>query len=74
MIPKGATGLRALVESIHQADRVLTAQAVKAVNVSLTLRNWFIGYYIAEFELRGADRAAYGEGLVPELAKALSTA
>ncbi len=66
-----ATGLNALVDSISQTDRVLAAQAIKAVNLGLTLRNWFIGYYIAEYELRGADRAAYGESLLPTLAKAL---
>ena len=45
--------------------------ASRAVNISLTLRNWFIGYYIAEFELQGADRANYGDKLLTELAKAL---
>ena len=30
-----------------------------------------IGFYIAEFELRGADRSAYGERLLTELSKAL---
>jgi predicted nuclease of restriction endonuclease-like (RecB) superfamily len=65
-------GFAALVDTIGQADLALAAQAVKAVNISLTLRNWFIGCYIAEFELRGADRARYGDRLLPELAKALS--
>ncbi len=60
-----------LVESIRQADTALAAQASRAVNVSLTLRNWFIGYYIAEFELQGADRANYGDKLLSELSKAL---
>jgi hypothetical protein len=27
----------------------------------LTLRNWLIGYYIAEYELQGSDRADYGD-------------
>jgi hypothetical protein len=39
---------------------------------SLTLRNWMIGFYISEFELRGADRATYGDNLLSELAKRLS--
>ena len=38
---------------------------------SLTLRNWFIGHHIAEYELQGADRAVYGEQLLAELATAL---
>ncbi|MBP5997987.1 MAG: DUF1016 family protein [Azonexus sp.] len=51
----------------------MAEQASRAVNVSLTLRNWFIGYYIAEFELQGADRANYGDRLLVELARALSS-
>jgi hypothetical protein len=35
----------------------LSAQAGRAVNISLTMRNWMIGLYIAEYKLRGADRA-----------------
>jgi predicted nuclease of restriction endonuclease-like (RecB) superfamily len=56
-----------LVTAIRQADAALAEQASRAVNVSLTLRNWFIGYYIAEFELQGADRATYGDKLLTEL-------
>jgi hypothetical protein len=36
------------------------------------LRNWLIGCYIAEYELRGKDRAAYGEKLLDSLATELS--
>jgi predicted nuclease of restriction endonuclease-like (RecB) superfamily len=61
-----------LVSAIRQADQALRSQALRAVNTSLTLRNWFIGWRIAEFELHGADRARYGDKLVPELATALS--
>lgn len=60
-----------LVAAIRQANDALAEQASRAVNVSLTLRNWFIGYYIAEFELQGADRANYGDRLLDELALAL---
>jgi predicted nuclease of restriction endonuclease-like (RecB) superfamily len=62
-----------LVAAIGHAHSVLTQQAVKAVNISLTLRNWFIGLYIAEFELQGANRAGYGDRLIPELAAALTS-
>ena len=58
----------ALVAAIEQVDGNLAAQAGRAVNISLTLRNWLIGAYIAEYELRGADRATYGESLLSELA------
>jgi glycosyltransferase involved in cell wall biosynthesis len=57
-----------LTDAISRIDRELTAQAARAVNASLTLRNWLIGYYIAEYELHGADRAQYGERLLESLA------
>jgi len=38
----------------------------------LTVRNWLIGHYIAEFELNGADRASYGDKLLDRLAVRLS--
>jgi predicted nuclease of restriction endonuclease-like (RecB) superfamily len=60
-----------LVAAIERTHSALAAQASKAVNLSLTLRNWFIGYHIAEFELQGADRANYGDKLLAELSKAL---
>lgn len=47
-----------LVEFIQNLHDELSAQASRAVNLSLTLRNWLIGYYIAEYEQNGMDRAA----------------
>ena len=44
-----------LVVSIRQAHEELAAQAGRAVNVSLTLRNWLIGLYIREYEQHGED-------------------
>lgn len=44
-----------LVGFIQQAHEELAVQAGRAVNVSLTLRNWLIGCYIAEYELSGSD-------------------
>ena len=61
-----------LVVSIRQAHEELAAQAGRAVNVSLTLRNWLIGCYISEYELKGLDRANYGDRLLSELAKHLT--
>jgi predicted nuclease of restriction endonuclease-like (RecB) superfamily len=57
-----------LVNNIEQIHHHFQQQAVKAVNVSLTIRNWLIGFYIVEFEQDGADRAKYGEKLFSELA------
>jgi hypothetical protein len=61
----------ALISSIQAIDAHFGAQAIRAVNLGLTLRNWCFGLYIAEFELRGADRAQYGEQLFNELAREL---
>ena len=61
-----------LVQSICSVHEKLSVQATKAVNLSLTLRNWLIGMYIAEFELCGADRAKYGDSLFEELAARLA--
>ena len=60
-----------LVQVIQQTHSSFAGQASKAVNISLTLRNWFIGHHIAEFELHGADRAGYGDGLLDALSRAL---
>lgn len=60
-----------LVATIRQTHEDLSQQVRLAVNVSLTLRNWLIGRHIAEYELNGSDRAAYGEKVLPELAAQL---
>jgi len=61
----------ALVRSIREVHEHLVAQAGRAVNLSLTLRNWAIGWYIREYEQYGTDRAAYGERLLERLAEQL---
>lgn len=47
-------------------------RAYKAVNTALIQRNWLIGYRIAEEEVKGADRAEYGLGVIKKLAKELT--
>lgn len=61
-----------LVSVIEQTHIHLQHQAVKAVNVSLTVRNWLVGYYIVEFEQKGEDRAKYGQKLFKVLAEKIS--
>lgn len=60
-----------LVTAIRAVDDQLAAQAGRAVNIALTLRNWLIGCRIAEYELKGADRARYGERLLHILSERL---
>lgn len=61
-----------LVGRINQVQDVLQAQAAHAVNLSLTARNWLVGYYIVEFEQQGEDRAKYGDNLINRLAERLN--
>jgi len=60
-----------LVEIIQRTDQALQNQAVRAVNVALTFRNWLVGFYIVEFEQNGEDRAKYGKQLLKNLAQQL---
>ena len=60
-----------LVTSLSQAHEELVAQASRAVNTSLTLRNWLFGFYIEEYERQGVDRQQYGEKLLDRLAETL---
>ena len=64
----------ALTNSIKTIHKEFSSYANRAVNAGLTLRNWLIGCYIAEYELQGEDRATYGEALLSKLAASLSKA
>lgn len=61
-----------LVHTIQNTHEHFRHQAIRAVNVSLTVRNWLIGYYIVEFEQNGEDRAKYGSRLIESLEEKLS--
>lgn len=45
--------------------------AFQSVNIALVERNWFIGYRIAEEELKGENRANYGTEILKKLSKEL---
>jgi predicted nuclease of restriction endonuclease-like (RecB) superfamily len=61
-----------LVSTIQTASNHLQQNAVKAVNIYLTLRNWLVGFYIVEYEQNGDDRAKYGQQLLNSLANEIS--
>ena len=61
-----------LVNSVAQTHNGFKQNAIKAVNVALTLRNWIIGYYIVEFEQNGEDKAKYGDKLFENLANRIA--
>jgi predicted nuclease of restriction endonuclease-like (RecB) superfamily len=68
----GLVSFDLLVTSIRRAHEELAAQTARAVNMSLTLRNWLIGLYIEEYERRGVDRQSYGNKLLDRLAASLA--
>lgn len=65
------TDFTSLLEDIQNINTEFTYQAKQVVNTNLTLRNLFIGGYIANYELNGNDRAKYGDKLLQNLAKNL---
>ena len=67
--PITIAGIHDLVQSIQDANKFFLDQTQRQVNTALTLRNWVIGYYIVEYEQKGADRAEYGERLMKKLAE-----
>lgn len=63
-----------LTNVILQTHLSFQQQAVKAINSTLTLRNWMIGYYIVAFEQHGEERAKYGESLLDKLSDSINVA
>lgn len=60
-----------LLSGISYVNSSSQIAVARAVNQTLTLRNWLIGAYIIEYEQNGVDRAAYGVRLIETLAKDL---
>lgn len=48
------------------------AVAFRSVNIVLVIRNWLLGKRIYDEEMKGADRAEYGMGIVEKLSESLS--
>jgi predicted nuclease of restriction endonuclease-like (RecB) superfamily len=63
--------LENLATTIQDANTFFLNKVQKQVNTALTLRNWIIGYYIAEYEQSGKDRADYGKQLFKAIAQSL---
>ena len=62
-----------LIKTLSKINVDLKDQAVRAVNISLTLRNWIFGFYILEFEQNGKDHAEYGKELLKKIADEMKT-
>ncbi len=72
MAKKDKYTIDSLVLVIKDTNLFFQNQVQKQVNVALTLRNWAIGHYLAEYEQRGSDRAEYGEQLYKNLSQKLA--
>ena len=64
-LPTLVNQLRGLIESARK-------QALRAVDSIQVRTCWEIGQHIVVFEQQGQDRATYGAGLIPKLAKSLT--
>lgn len=62
-----------LIDDISNINNTSLTTVTRAVNKMLTIRNWFIGAYIVEYEQNGIDRAAYGTQLIKKLANDLKS-
>lgn len=60
-----------LIQQIDLIDQQARHDTARAVNIGLTLRNWAIGFHISYYQLKGEDRASYGESLFDNLASRL---
>jgi predicted nuclease of restriction endonuclease-like (RecB) superfamily len=66
-------GITPLLGSLRQLIAESRQQVLRAVDVVQVQTYWHIGQHIVEFEQGGAQRAAYGRGLLVQLGQALST-
>ena len=60
-----------VVEDICSIIESARNYAYQSVNIALVERNWFIGFRIAEEELKGENRADYGTEILKKLSKEL---
>ncbi len=65
------SGINGLVQAIQDTNQFFLGKVQRQINTSLTLRNRVIGYYIAEYDQYGIDRAEYGQTLFAKIAEKL---
>jgi hypothetical protein len=68
---KATQDFTALVNAVRRVHDTCAAAVNRTVNTTLTLRNWFIGGYIRDYEQNGSDRAQYGIRLLEKLSESL---
>ena len=60
-----------LVDLCKQTHQEMQRRASRSVDAYLVARNWLFGWYIVEYEQKGADRAEYGAQLIKRLSEEL---
>ena len=65
-------GLTPLLVALRQLIADSRQEVLRAVDVVQVQTYWHIGQHIVEFEQGGAQRAAYGQQLLPQLGQALA--
>lgn len=60
-----------LLQRFAGTDEYLQKRAAVAVNRAATLRSWYFGVFIVEYEQNGEDRAQYGKRLIENLSASL---
>jgi hypothetical protein len=63
-----------LIHQLQITHDSLHYEAARAINTTMTIRNWLYGYYIVEYEQNGEDRAKYGDKLIRSIANKLKNA
>lgn len=71
-ITKTSDSYNVLVNSIGELLNEARTHVASTVNTVLVNTYWHVGQYIVEFEQQGNNRAAYGEGLIKNLARDLT--
>ena len=71
-LPKPQAGLRSLLGELRGLIREARQQALRAVDQVQVQTCWEVGRHIVEFEQGGRTRAAYGSGLLADLAERLT--
>ncbi|MBE3037339.1 MAG: DUF1016 family protein [Chloroflexi bacterium] len=70
--PSQVLEIGGLLASLREVIRTARQQATRAVDVVQVRTCWTVGQHIVEFEQGGAARAAYGKGLLADLAENLT--
>ena len=68
-----AEGFAPLLVTLRQLIADSRQQVLRAVDVVQVQTYWYVGRHIVEFEQGGAQRAVYGQRLLPQLGQALSS-